>query len=58
MIINQNSVSLEILLEQINVARNRMQRLWNEKGYTDEDVLAASIEVDRLLNAYDRIKGY
>ncbi len=58
MIINQNSVSLEILLEQINVARNRMQRLWNEKGYTDEEVLAASIEVDRLLNAYDRIKGY
>ena len=35
-----------------------MQQLWDEKGYTGEDVLAASVEVDRLLNAYDRIKGY
>ena len=58
MTIDQNCVSLEMLLEQINIARNRMQRLWNEKGYTDEEVLAASIEVDHLLNAYDRIKGY
>jgi hypothetical protein len=58
MTINQNCVSLETLLEQINFARNRMQQLWDEKGYTDEEVLAASIEVDRLLNAYDRIKGF
>ncbi len=58
MTIDQNCVSLEMLLEQINIARNRMQQLWDEKGYTDEDVLAASVEVDRLLNAYNRIKGF
>ena len=52
-----NSVILEKLLEQINMARNRMQRLWAEKGYTDDEVLAASVEVDHLLNEYDRALG-
>ncbi len=54
MSISTNSVILEKLLEQIKIARNRMQQLWEEKGYTDDEVLAASIEVDRLLNEYDR----
>ncbi len=53
-----NSANLEKLLEEINKARNRMQRLWAEKGYTDDEVLAASIEVDRLLNEYDRTLGF
>jgi hypothetical protein len=48
---------LKILEEQIKIARNRMQQLWDEKGYTDDEVLAASIEVDRLLNEYDRMTG-
>ena len=50
-----SSVTLEKLLEQINSARNRMQQLWEEKGYTDDQVLAASIEVDHLLNEYNRV---
>lgn len=54
MSINTNSVSLEILLKQIETARHRMQQLWNSKGYTDAEVLYASIEVDRLLNEYER----
>ncbi len=56
--INQNCGSLETLPEQINIARNRMQWLWDERGYTDEDVFAAGIEVPRLLNAYDRIRVF
>jgi hypothetical protein len=54
---SKNSVTLEKLLEQIKIARNRMQQLWNEKGYTDTEVLNASIEVDRLLNEYQRRTG-
>lgn len=53
-----SSVTLEKILEQIKIARNRMQQLWDEKGYTDDEVLVASIEVDRLLNAYDRIRVF
>ena len=58
MSISKNSVTLEKLLEQINIARNRMHQLWNEKGYTDDEVLAASIEVDHLLNEYDRTTSF
>lgn len=47
-------VSLEILWEQIQIARDRMQQLWNEKGHIDAEVLNASIELDRLLNEYQR----
>ena len=53
----KDSVSLEILEEQIKIARNRMQQLWHEKGYTDTEVLKASIELDCLLNKYQRITG-
>jgi hypothetical protein len=58
MSISKDSVSLEILLAQINIARNRMQQLWDKKGYTDEEVLAASIEVDHLLNEYNRMTRF
>jgi hypothetical protein len=58
MAINTDSVSLEMLQEQIKIARNRMQQLWNEKGHTDIEVLNASIEVDRLLNEYQRRTGF
>jgi hypothetical protein len=58
MSVSKNSVTLEKLLEQIKFARNRMQQLWDEKGYTDDEVLAASVAVDRLLNEYDRVTGF
>jgi hypothetical protein len=53
-----SSVTLKKLLEQIKIARNRMQQLWEEKGYTDNEVLAASIKVDHLLNEYDRANAF
>lgn len=55
MSISKGYIYLEMLLAQINIARNRMQQLWDERGYTDDEVLAASIEVDRLLNEYQRV---
>ena len=55
--ISKDSVSLEILREQIEIVRNRMQQLWNEKGYADPEVLKASTELDCLLNKYQRITG-
>jgi Spo0E like sporulation regulatory protein len=58
MSISKDSVSLGILQEQIKIARNRMQQLWDEKGHTDDEVLAASIEVDRLMNECDRVNGF
>jgi hypothetical protein len=47
-----NSKTLSELLQQITLSRNRMHKLWKEKGYTDSEVLAASIELDELLNRY------
>ncbi|TCL69964.1 Spo0E like sporulation regulatory protein [Hydrogenispora ethanolica] len=52
--VGQDFVSLRMLYEQIELLRNRMQQLWNEKGYTDREVLNASIEWDHLLNEYQR----
>jgi hypothetical protein len=43
---------LNIEEEKIQSARIKMQDLWEYKGFTDDEVLAASIEVDVLLNNY------
>lgn|GEM_PF-887676 len=41
----------------IAASRKKLQDLWNERGYTDADVLKASIELDHLLNRYQKQKG-
>jgi hypothetical protein len=46
-----------MLLEQIRLARARMQELWDKRGHADDEILAANIEVDSLLNEYDRLNG-
>jgi hypothetical protein len=38
------------LEQQIAAARRRMQELYDAHGCTDPEVLAASIEVDELMN--------
>ncbi|NLW47066.1 MAG: aspartyl-phosphate phosphatase Spo0E family protein [Firmicutes bacterium] len=50
----KNLVSLETLREEIEIVRGRMQQLGNEKGYTDNEVLTISIELDNLINEYQR----
>lgn len=58
MAINREAASLETLQEQIRTARERMHCLWDERGTTDSEVLSASIELDILLNEYQRRVGY
>ena len=36
-------------------SRQRLQSLWEAKGYTDSEVLKASVELDLLLNEYTRL---
>jgi hypothetical protein len=54
----KDSISIVTLLEQIGLARARMQELWDKRGHTDDEILAASIEVDRLLNEYDQLSRF
>lgn len=51
---------LKSLKNQITVIRAKMNELWNQRGYTDAEVLAVSVQLDRLLNQYHQIKkkGY
>jgi len=44
------------LESMIKIARDKMHKIWNERGYTDNEVLNASIEVDILLNRYQQLK--
>jgi hypothetical protein len=41
---------------QLTAAKKRLTWIYEEKGLTDEEVLAAGEEVDKLLNLYEAIK--
>lgn len=47
--------NLRSLERQIMITRAKMHELWNQRGFTDSEVLAASIELDHLLNQYQKI---
>jgi hypothetical protein len=49
--------SINHLEKRIKTVRIKMQDLWNERGYTDEAVLTTSIELDKLLNKYQRLRN-
>ena len=51
-----NDVNLKILEQQIIVSRRKLQKLWDVRGYTDGVVLEASIELDDLINRYQKQK--
>lgn len=40
---------------ELRLAQERLVRIYEQKGETDEEVLQAGAEVDRLLNIYDRL---
>ena len=40
---------------KITDARKNLHSLWESKGYTDDEVLVASIKLDHLLNQYQRL---
>lgn len=47
-------IQIKTLKRRIANTRRHMQSLWNVKGCTDAEVLRASIELDLLLNKYQR----
>lgn len=51
-----NPKSIQKLKKMIAVNRRKMQKLWEVRGYTDTEVLEASIELDTLLNLYQKQK--
>ena len=53
---NVNQQELIKLKKQTATVRQRLQTLWNARGYTDEKVLATGIELDNLLNEYHRLQ--
>lgn len=46
---------LNILKGKISSTRAKMNALWEQRGRTDKDVLAVSMELDRLLNLYQKL---
>lgn len=56
---NQNTDQTNNQISRLETAiarsRQRLQSLWDAKGYTDAEVLNASIELDQLLNQYTRL---
>lgn len=52
---NQTNHQITELERKIARARKYLNALWNAKGYTDAEVLHASIVVDMLMNKYERL---
>ena len=62
-----NSRKIHNLKQQIAAGRQRLQKLWDARGHTDSggipdaegicdaDILAASIELDDLMNRYQKL---
>jgi Spo0E like sporulation regulatory protein len=50
------SKDIHILEQQIAASRRRLQNLWKTHGTTNAEVLAAGIELDELLNQYEKLK--
>lgn len=53
-IIMAHNRKIQKLKKKIAVSRRKLQELWDAKGHTDNAVLEASIELDLLLNLYQK----
>lgn len=40
---------------QIDLLKAKLNKLWDEKGRTNEEILRISEEIDRLLNEHDHL---
>jgi hypothetical protein len=56
--LENNSKTIECLEQQIAVGRRNLQTLWDAHGCTDDVVLAASIELDKLINQYHKMTRF
>ena len=52
-----NLRKIQTLEQQIAASRERLQTLWDIYGTTTAKVLAASIELDDLINQYQKLKS-
>ena len=55
--LNTNLKIINSLEQQIDAGRQKLQELWEDRGFTDAEVLAAGIELDDLLNEYQKLKS-
>ena len=51
-----NIAAVLLLKQQISAGRRRLNDLWNVHGTSNAAVLAASAELDHLINQYHRLK--
>jgi hypothetical protein len=49
------SYRLKELSKQIDQLKIKLNKLWDEKGNTNEEILRVSEEIDCLLNEHDRL---
>lgn len=49
------SYRLKEVSNQIDHLKIQLNKLWDEKGSTNEEILRISEEIDRLLNEHDRL---
>jgi hypothetical protein len=50
-----NSKTIQTLEQKIAAGRRNLQTLWDTYGCSNDVVLAASIELDELINQYQKI---
>ena len=50
-----NLKTIQTLEQKIAAGRRRLQTLWDSHGTTNAEVLAAGIELDELLNQYQKL---
>ena len=46
----------EEIFTEIKKLRVKMGELWEAKGKTDPEIIGLSVEIDRLINQYYRLK--
>lgn len=54
---NVNQHNLVELKMQIAASRQKLQALWDARGYTDAEVLAAGLELDQFFNEYHKLQA-
>lgn len=49
------SYRLKEVSKQIDYLKSQLNRLWDENGHTNDEILRISEKIDRLLNEHDRL---
>lgn len=49
------SIQIKEVSNRIDLLKRQLNKLWDEKGSTNDEILRISEEIDRLLNEHDRL---